>query len=278
MRILCCNIRRIVPEDDQSGNGWDSRKDLCARVIRAQRADVICLQECTNTQMKDLQDRLRGYDSFGLANPGAVFNPANAILFARTRCELVSAGGFWLSETPHVAGTKSWDSAGARFVNWVHLRDRDSGRPGRRSLGGVCEFRVWNGHLDHIGQVARENQARLILQASEVLGEDLPQLLAGDFNADGANPAIEIVKAGGWLDTYAEAHGPDDPGFTYHAFLGPRFAEERPNARVKGKIDFIFRRGPVETLAAEIIRDGRDGRYPSDHYFVSAEVRFGQGS
>ena len=278
MKILCCNIRRNLPEDDESGNGWDARKELCAEIIRAQRADVICMQECVNAQFMYLRSRLPGFDSFGLANADVVFNPTHAILFARKRYEMLSAGGFWLSETPHVAGTKSWDSAGARFVNWVHLRDRDSGRPGRRSLGGVCEFRVWNGHLDHISQVARENQARLILQASEVLPDDLPQLLAGDFNADASNPAIEIVKAGGWLDTYAEAHGPDDPGFTYHAFLGPRFAEERPNARVKGKIDFIFRRGPVETLAAEIIRDGRDGRYPSDHYFVSAEVRFGQGS
>jgi hypothetical protein len=28
----------------------------------------------------------------------------------------------------------------------------------------------------------------------------------------------------------------------------------------------------VKTHAAEIIRDGRDGRYPSDHYFISATI------
>jgi hypothetical protein len=30
----------------------------------------------------------------------------------------------------------------------------------------------------------------------------------------------------------------------------------------------------VKTLAAEIIRDGKNGRYPSDHYFLSATVEF----
>lgn len=265
MKILSCNIRRNMPEDEAAGNGWDARKGMCAEVIGAQRADVICLQECGNPRLRDLRSRLPEFDSFGLANPNAVFNPANAILFARKRYEMVSAGGFWLSETPHVAGTKSWDSASARFVNWVHLKERDSG----------LEFRVWNGHLDHIGQVARENQAQLIIQAAEALPEDLPQLLTGDFNADVSNPAIEVLKAGGWLDTYTAVHGPEEPGFTYHAFLGPTFAEERPNARVKGKMDFIFSRGAVKAVAAEIIRDGRDGRYPSDHYFVSAEVTLG---
>ena len=263
LKILCCNIRRNMPEDEESGNGWDARRDLCAEIIRAQRADVVCLQENVNPQWKDLSNRLPGFSSFGLANPDKVFNPTNAILFARTRFEMVSAGGFWLSETPHVAGTKSWDSARPRFVNWVCLRERNSG----------VEFRVWNAHLDHIGQIAREKQAQLIMEASEVF-PDLPQLLTGDFNADAANPAIEIVKAGRWLDTYTAVHGPEDPGFTFHAFLGPRFAEE-PKERIKGKIDFIFARGPVKTLSAEIIRDGRDGRYPSDHYFISAEVTLG---
>ena len=175
---------------------------------------------------------------------------------------MISAGGFWLSETPHIAGSVSWDSARPRFVNWVDLRERDSGR----------EFRVWNGHLDHIGQVARERQAQLIVEAANALADDLPQLLTADFNADAANPAIEIIKAGGWLDTYAAVHGPDDPGFTFHAFLGPRFVESRPPEKINGKIDFIFCRGPVKTLAANIIRDSRAGRYPSDHYFGSAEV------
>ena len=261
MKILCCNIRKKLQEDEASGNGWDVRKDFCLEVMHAQSADVICVQECFNVQYKDLVGGLPEFESFGLSNPDELFNPGNAIFFARDRFDLVSAGGFWLSETPHIAGSQSWDSARSRFANWVDLKDRESGQ----------EFRVWNTHFDHIGQVAREKQAQRIVEACQAFPADFPQLFAADCNADAANPAIEVMKAGGWIDTYIEMHGPDDPGFTFHAFLGPKFAE-RPKEKIHGKIDFIFHRGPVKTVAAEIIYDSRDGRYPSDHYFLSAEV------
>jgi len=261
MKILCCNIRVDVREDGEAGNGWDDRKGFCLEFIRAQSADLICFQECREAHYQYLKGGLPEFDSFGLANPDAVFNPGNAIFFSRARFQMVSAGGFWLSETPHIAGSQSWDSARPRFVNYVHLRERDSGR----------EFRVWNGHLDHIGQVAREKQAQCIVEAAEALPEDFPQLFTADCNAEASNPAIDNLKAGGWIDTYTAVHGPDDPGFTYHRFMGPAY-----DGKTTGKIDFIFCRGPVKTHAAEIIRDSRDGRYPSDHYFISAEVTLDQ--
>jgi len=230
--------------------------------MRAQQADLICLQECQDVHLRHLKSRLPEFDTYALANPELVFHPANAILFSRARYELISAGGFWLSETPHVAGSKSWDSARSRFANWVHLKERKSGK----------EFRVWNTHLDHIGQLAREKQAELIVQASMVFPKAFPQLLTGDFNANVANPVVKLVKEGGWTDTYAAVHGPEDPGTTFHGFLGPKYAEDDPKGKLKGKIDFIWCRGAVKVLAAEVIRDGRNGRYPSDHYFMSAEV------
>jgi endonuclease/exonuclease/phosphatase family metal-dependent hydrolase len=265
VKILCCNIRVNVPADGEAGNGWNDRKALCLDVMRAQAADIICTQECRDVHYADLRQGLPEFDSFGLSGPGD-FHPTDAVFFARSRFDLVSSGGFWLSETPHIAGSQSWDSACPRFANWLDLRDRESGQ----------EFRIWNTHYDHISQIAREKQARCIVEASEVFGGSLPQLFAADCNADASNPVIDVMKAGGWIDTYTEMHGPADPGFTYHAFIGPKYAEVRKNTT--GKIDFIFHRGLVKTLSAEIIYDSRDGRYPSDHYFLSAEVRIGPGS
>ena len=37
------------------------------------------------------------------------------------------------------------------------------------------------------------------------------------------------------------------------------------------KIDHVLYNKLLKPVAAEIIRDNRGGRYPSDHYFVSAE-------
>ena len=261
-KILTCNVRVDMAADGKTGNGWADRKEFCADVMRAQKPDLICLQECQHAHLKDLKSRLPEFNSFGLANPWAVFQPVNTIFYCHARYGMVSAGGFWLSETPHVAASKSWDAAHSRLVNWVHLREHSSQK----------EFRVWNTHLDHLGQVAREKQAEMIMQASAVFPKALPQLLTGDFNADAANPAVKLVQAAGWTDTYAAAHGPEDPGFTFHGFLGSKWGEQIPKEQHHGKIDWIWCRGGVKVLGAEVIRDARNGHYPSDHYFLSATV------
>ncbi len=263
-KILTCNVRVDLAEDRAAGDGWADRKELCADVIHAQKADLIGLQEAQAMHLAHLKTRMPEYDSFALSYPTARFHPANAILYLRSRYELISAGGFWLSESPHVAGSKSWDSAKERFVNWVHLKERSSGK----------ELRYWNTHLDHRGHEARAKGAALIVEASAPFAEDFPQFLTGDMNAGLKHPAIKNFKAGGWVDTYAALHGPEDPGFTFHGFKGPKAAPTNDAGEIRSKIDWVFSRGVVKPVSAEIIRDGRNGRYPSDHYFVSAVVEF----
>lgn len=57
-----------------------------------------------------------------------------------------------------------------------------------------------------------------------------------------------------------------EAGFTYHGFKGPDYRKK--NAR---RIDFIFVRGNLQPVAAEILRDKVDGLYPSDHYFLMSD-------
>lgn len=268
--VLTCNIRVALPEDEAAGHGWKARRGLCLDVIRAQRPDLIGFQEVLREQMEDLERGLPEFSAFGFAGPemdarregyhGIAKNP---ILYSKQRYEWISAGGFWLSETPHLPGSLSWDSARARHVNWLRLRERATGR----------EFRLLNTHLDHQGQRAREEQMKLILAEAAVYAPDFPQLFTGDFNARASNPAVRLALEAGWTHTQAAAPGPRDDGFTGHAFLGPAYrvksAAPGPQA-----IDHILTRGPVVTRSWRIIRDARDGRFPSDHYFIAAEVVF----
>ena len=94
------------------------------------------------------------------------------------------------------------------------------------------------------------------------------------MNANIAHPAIIHLKEGGWLDTYAAVNGSDDPGFTYHGFKGPKHVPIT-DGTVQRKVDWIFIRGGLKATSATIIRDGRNGKFPSDHYFLSAEVSIG---
>jgi endonuclease/exonuclease/phosphatase family metal-dependent hydrolase len=263
--ILSCNIRVAWPEDEASGNGWKARRELCLEVIRAQKPDIVCLQEVLREQMADLERAFPAFGSFGFEGPemdarmeGYQGIAKNPILYSRERYELVTAGGFWLSETPHLPGSLSWESARARHVNWVRLRERASGR----------QFRVLSTHLDHVSQRAREEQMKLILAEAALYAPEFPQVLAGDLNSRVTNPVLKLALDAGWINSHTAAPGPRDEGSTTHGFLGPKAANKG------GPIDFILTRGPIATLGWKIIRDGRDGRYPSDHYFIAAKLAF----
>jgi endonuclease/exonuclease/phosphatase family metal-dependent hydrolase len=256
--VLSCNVRVDIASDAKHGDSWTERRELCADVIKAQKADLFGLQEAQAQHVSYLKSRMPEYDTYALSHANDYFHPIDAIFFRRDRYELISCGGFWLSETPHIAASKGWDTMNPRLANWVHLKERSSGK----------EFRYWNTHLDHKGQIAREKGATMINQASEIFPKDLPQILTGDMNAAVDNPAIENYKKGGWIDTYVMANGTADPGSTFHGFKGPKAVGQK-------KIDWIFCRGPVKAIASKIIRDGRNGHYPSDHYFISTEVAIG---
>ena len=258
MKILTCNIRISGAKD--GGNGWAHRKGLCAELIRAQAPDIISFQEMWDEQFADLSAGFPEYRTFGMAEDPTSRHPCNGIFYRRTAFTRVSAGGYWLSAHPILAGSRSWGSACVRFANWVRLEERSTG----------ADFRLTNVHLDHLGQRARENQAKLIVKETSVYPKDYPQILTGDMNCDATNQAIKVFKAGGWADTYAAVHGPRDPGNTFHQFLGPEYVSE------VGKMDWIFTRGRVRTLDAAVIQDSRDGRFPSDHYFVSAILALGK--
>lgn len=267
--ILSCNIRVALPEDEAAGNGWRARRKLCLDVIRAQKPDLVCLQEVLREQMDDLARGLPEFASFGFEGPemdtrkeGYQGIAKNPIFYSRERYDFVSAGGFWLSETPHLPGSLSWESARARHVNWVRLRERASGR----------QFRVLSTHLDHKSQPAREGQIKMILAEAALYPPDFPQLLAGDLNAGAANTVLKLALDAGWTNTRTAAPGTPEEGNTTHGFLGPKHVAKTESARTRGPIDHILTYGPVSTLAWKIIRDGRDGRYPSDHYFLSAVV------
>lgn len=264
-KILCCNIRVALDEDEKNGVGWSTRKAGCIQIIKNQKPDVFCLQEVLRIQNDDLKKAFPDFQSFGFEGPemdkfkegyhGIAKNP---IFFSKKRYDLLDAGSFWLSETPLVAGSLSWESARARHVNWVRLYDKISKK----------EFRISNLHLDHKSQKARLEQVKMVLEYAKQYPADLPQILTGDFNAGASNPVYTTVKSYDWTDTYTALHGEAEPGFTVHLFKGEQY-EKKDKGK---KIDFIFGTNDVKPLSATIIKDNVRGVYPSDHYFVSAEI------
>ena len=115
-RVMTCNIRITGLEADASYSErvWENRRDLCVETILSRRPDIICLQEVIYDSYAYLKEKLRGYVPYGFAGPemdpyteGYHFIGKNVIFFRRDRYEFVSAGCYWLSETPLIGGSCS---------------------------------------------------------------------------------------------------------------------------------------------------------------------------
>lgn len=264
-RVLSANILLASPANESKPTGWAHRRAFAVQTMKHYNPDIICLQEVLKGQAEDMAAAFPDFHHFGFPDAFMDKNSVgyhglakNLVLFRKDRYDLMALGNFWLSETPLIAGSRSWDSQSPRHVNWVRLKDRATGR----------QFRVASTHLDHRGQTARENAAKMLNEEAAHYASDFPQILGGDFNAPRENPAIKILEEGGWVSAYTAVHGPDDPGKTFHNLLGPKH-----NPKVAGnKIDFIFTRGAAKPVQAVILKDHENGRYPSDHYFLLADI------
>jgi endonuclease/exonuclease/phosphatase family metal-dependent hydrolase len=106
-------------------------------------------------------------------------------------------------------------------------------------------------------------------------------ILTGDFNAGEENSAtmfltgraprahLEVSPAPprtGLVDSFRVKHPDESDVGTFHAFKGAAGDTHK-------KIDYILVPANAEVLDATIDRRNKDGRFPSDHYAVTARVR-----
>ncbi|ANE53647.1 endonuclease [Flavisolibacter tropicus] len=264
-RVLTCNIRVALPEDEAKGLGWPQRKDICIDVIKKYKPDILCLQEVLKVQAADFKKAFPAYQLIGFDGPEMDAHPEgyhgiakNPILYDTRRYELIAAGTYWLSETPLVAGSMSWDTARARHANWVRLKEKKSQK----------EFRVVNLHLDHVSEKAKVEQTKMVVVESAQYQPDFPQILTGDFNTRFQSKVFESVRGDGWKESYETVYGEVEAGYTTHEFQGANYEK----GASKGRIDFVWYRGGVKPVDAVIIKDAVNGKYPSDHYFMRADL------
>ena len=266
--MASCNIRVALPQDEEGGNGWAARKYVCEKVMKRCKADIYCLQEVTVGQYEDMCRMFPGYFVFGYPGPETDALPdreyhgiaKNLVMFSKRRYEMTGAGVYWLSDTPLVGGSSSWGTARPRHVNWVRLRDRRSGR----------EFRVLSLHLDHISHEARLAQVRAVEEETSQYPAGVPQVLAGDFNSRPSNPVAGVLAGAGWVDAFVEANGEDAEQMSFHRFEGDAY---KPKKGTPGRIDYIFLKGTgIRVVSSAFVKDCVGGKYPSDHYFLTADI------
>ena len=249
-RVMTYNIRLNLASDGP--NAWLHRRTEVVRIMREGRADIIGVQEALPDQLRDLDEMLGGFARFGSGRDADRGGEHSAVFYRATRFELLDDDTFWLSESGS-PGVKGWDAAYPRIVTRGRLRDRVTGKT----------VEIFNTHFDHVGTVARRESAKILARRLNTVSGAI--IVTGDFNDTAGSEAYRTLIGAGLRDAMTASTSPHQgPRSTWNAFK----AVEHDR-----RIDFIFVRGPVVVLRHAIIDERLDdGRFPSDHLPVLAEI------
>jgi len=252
LTVMSFNIRYGTANDGV--NHWLKRREQLFALLREQQADVVGLQEALHGQIEEILAAVPGYDYVGVGrSDGRQAGEYAAILYRTARLKARRSDTFWLSDTPGVVKSTSWGNQIERICTWAYFDDREG-----------PAFYVYNVHLDHISQPSRERSVALLVERVKARDPKAPAVVTGDFNAGETNPAAQAMLAA-FKDSFRILHPDAREVGTFNGFKYGQAGGE--------KIDFVFVEPGTEVLAAEIVRSSSDGRYPSDHFPVTARIR-----
>jgi endonuclease/exonuclease/phosphatase family metal-dependent hydrolase len=179
-----------------------------------------------------------------------------SIFIRKGKFEYLTSGDLWLSETPEVAGSRSFDSTFPRLMTWARLQLKNSEQT----------FLVVNTHLDHIKSETRQGQIRVLIQEiKRIQSPNTPLLILGDFNEspDGEVRKILIQEFRSLKDAWREHHQTEET--SHHSFSG----EVQNGARIDWVL--VDQRLTVESCLMD--KSTRGGAYPSDHFPIICQIR-----
>ncbi|MBR2441107.1 MAG: endonuclease/exonuclease/phosphatase family protein [Lentisphaeria bacterium] len=259
MIVLSCNVRASTMANDKGPASWKVRRKLCMNVIAGKSPDIFCLQECSAEQFEDFCNFFnKDFDVFWI-NPYPDFDaPENAIFYRKGIFKVITYGGYHLNRTPHIANASCFGDGCNRVVNYIVFENTEKKR-----------FRLVNTHLS-VAPSSALPQAKMLLEDANTWNKDLVQILTGDMNNDVKTRVMQLILSE-FRDSHAEATGIVEERFTCHDFLGENY-KGNPAYPFDGKIDWILLKGNILCSKSEMIMTHEGDIYPSDHYFIAAEL------
>lgn len=260
IKAMTFNIRLSRVHD--GANAWPHRRERVVEVIRGFAADFVGVQEAWPEQIAYLAQSLPQYRYLGRSRERDGVEGEAIPLFYRHERWLLDPqqqGTFWLSDTPQVPGSTSWGNQIPRVVTWGRFIEKARGQA----------VYVYNVHLDHRSAASRVRSARALAEHIARRPHSEPVLVLGDFNAGESSEPLQYLTVPDHgspvqlRDTFRVVHPEAALVGTFHGFGG---------ATTGPKIDYILVSREAQVIHAAIIRDSFQGRYPSDHFPVTAEV------
>lgn len=261
LRIGSFNIRFHAV--DATGWLWEERRAAVVAAIELEQPDIVGLQEVSSwdgmglersVQIPDLERLLPEYALAG-ARPLDDIDSMNPVLYRRDRFTVLDSGVLYFRSDPDQRPTGGWEYADARLGRWVLFRDGQTDR----------EFLVANAHYHPLFGRGRRRASRILAERLPLIAGSRPIVVTGDLNAFPGWPAVRSLRR---RLNLSDAIGTTPTG-TYHA----------GNNTVRwGRVDHVLV-GPQFTVTAGYVSYLiPEGRYPSDHFAVFADLQLTGGA
>ncbi len=258
LRVFTFNIWTYGRADGGASSGqprcFAIRRELIKEAFPAYNADIVGFQETMPAQRQWLIDTFTDYQVCGIGRDADLQGESNVVMFKKDKFDLVNLDTFWLSDTPHIPGTRfaTDQSACPRICTVVTLRRKEDG----------MLFRHYNTHLDHVGPVAQAQGITMILNrmAADYQTWPMPVILTGDMNVEPDSLVYKSIVSFQGLGA-ALADKTADIDFSFHHF--------EPE-KVHIKIDYVFSTLESTGSAIKVDDANGDGVTMSDHYPIGA--------
>jgi endonuclease/exonuclease/phosphatase family metal-dependent hydrolase len=162
-----------------------------------------------------------------------------------------------LSETPEKQGSRGWDTSLPRIATWVVLEENSTKQ----------QIFYMNLHLDHTGEIAQKEGAKLCLKEAALLGLGMPIIITGDFNfVPGSAPICVFTESRNFKSSSQIAKICQGVSGTFHSF-GKVPIQQRLC------IDHVFVSNEIDVLSYNNLPDQVEGVYFSDHTPLLVELQ-----
>ena len=254
IKVISYNIRYNNPNDGK--DIWENRRNTIVDFINNESPDFLGLQEVNHSQLLFLNSNLSNYSFVGVGrDDGKTKGEYSPVFYNKNLFELINSDTFWLSSSPSKISV-GWDASMERICTYGVFKSK------------VNNNKIWvfNTHFDHIGVLAREKSADLIINMiNELTKPDDYIIITGDLNSpDNSKPIINLQS--NFNDTNKTLKKTDKSYGTFNNF--------KLNFISKSRIDYVFEKNFKLINSRHIIVKTPEGRWASDHHPILAKLKF----
>ena len=277
IKVGTSNVKCPAPWDKTVENHWTYRSPFLFDLWRAQRPDLLGLQEPVAEYMDEIAAAFPEWDFAGVGREGGRKGEFSPVFWRRDRFERLRDGTFWLSGNPDEVGSVYPGANHPRICTFACLKDRRTGRT----------VAFYNTHASYVSEAICAAQLAVIvahMQANAPAGA--VRILTGDLNFEAGGAALKPLFDAGLVDADAACEGPlsglwntvtlyrvfpkSAPAEDVRRFLAGHGGDLRAARAAFGddlgsRIDHVFVSPEARVMACGVDDSNRGGWYPSDH-------------